>query len=67
MNIENKLNATEQIIKESDYGIEDLERFVENSKKFVFLEKFLKKENITFNQLKNITKYLLNTISQLLF
>lgn len=56
MNIENKLNATEQIIKESDYGIEDLKRFVENSKKFVFLEKFLKKENITFNQLKNITK-----------
>ena len=56
MDIENELKSIEQMIKEDNYETEVLEKFVENSKKFVFLEKFLKKENISFNQLKNITK-----------
>ena len=56
MDIKNELKSIEQMIKESDYETEVLEKFVENSKKFVFLEKFLKKENISFNQLENIAK-----------
>lgn len=56
MDIENELKSIEQMIKEDNYETEVLEKFVENSKKFVFLEKFLKKENISFNQLKNIAK-----------
>lgn len=56
MDVENELKSIEQMIKEDDYETEVLEKFVENSKKFVFLEKFLKKENISFNQLENITK-----------
>lgn len=56
MDIENELKSIEQMIKESDYETEVLGKFVENSKKFVFLEKFLRKENISFNQLENIAK-----------
>jgi len=56
MDIENELKSIEQMIKESDYETEVLEKFVKNSKKFVFLEKFLKKENISFNQLENVAK-----------
>lgn len=56
MDVENELKSIEQMIKEDNYETEVLEKFVENSKKFVFLEKFLKKENISFNQLKNIAK-----------
>ena len=56
MDIKNELKSIEQMIKESDYETEVLEKFVENSKKFVFLEKFSKKENISFNQLENIAK-----------
>ena len=46
MDVENELKSIEQMIKEDNYETEVLEKFVENSKKFVFLEKFLKKENI---------------------
>ena len=56
MNIENELKSIEEMIKEDNYETEVLEKFIENSKKFVFLEKFLKKENISFNQLENIAK-----------
>lgn len=56
MDVGNELKSIEQMIKEDNYETEVLEKFVENSKKFVFLEKFLKKENISFNQLKNIAK-----------
>ena len=56
MDIENELKSIERMIKEDNYETEVSEKFVENSKKFVFLEKFLKKENISFNQLKNIAK-----------
>ena len=56
MDVENELKSIEQMIKKSDYETEVLEKFVKNSKKFVFLEIFLKKENISFNQLENIAK-----------
>lgn len=56
MDIENELKSIEQMIKESNYETEVLEKFVENSEKFVFLEKFLRKENISFSQLENIAK-----------
>lgn len=41
MDIENELKSIEQTIKEDNYETEVLEKFIENSKKFVFLEKFL--------------------------
>ena len=41
MNIENELKSIEQMIKEDNY-------------RNLFFEKFLKKENISFNQLENI-------------
>lgn len=40
MDVENELKSIEQMIKKSDYETEVLEKFVKNSKKFVFLEIF---------------------------
>ena len=40
IDVGNELKSIEQMIKEDNYETEVLEKFVENSKKFVFLEKF---------------------------
>ena len=40
MDVENELKSIEQMIKKNDYETEVLEKFVKNSKKFVFLEIF---------------------------